>query len=155
MSDIRPNSHLSSSQHGQSRINYDLPTHSRSTLEVSNTQYVPKIVESGYIVGPPIAYTSNPSLPSQFAPFLPGSPGSSRIDRTPSPIRANTPSKLADPPPIHFGRPNNHSRIITSVVSSPTSVVIPQSSTMSVETVPRFQYERCVSECKNWETKYN
>lgn len=151
MSEIRANSHLSSSQHGRSRINFDLPVQSNSVIEVGNTQYVPRIVESGYIVGPPIGYTNSPSLPSQYVPFGVGSPGSSRIDRTPSPIRSNTPSKLADHPPIHFNRPNPLSRIVTTnVVSSPSSVTIPQISTVSVEGVPRVQYERCVSECKNW-----
>lgn len=28
-------------------------------------------------------------------------------------------------------------------------------SHLSSETVPRIQYDRCVIECKNWETKYN
>jgi len=42
-----------------------------SNIEVSNTQYVPKIIESGYIVGPPIAYTQNPNLPNSFQPFSP------------------------------------------------------------------------------------
>lgn len=42
-----------------------------SNIEGSNTQYVPKIIESGYIVGPPIAYTQNPNLPNNFQPFSP------------------------------------------------------------------------------------
>lgn len=48
------------------------PQHSRlSNVELTNTQFVPKIIESGYIVGPPIAYTQAPSLPSNFQAFSP------------------------------------------------------------------------------------
>jgi hypothetical protein len=98
-------------------------------------QYVPKIIESGYIVGPPIAYTHQPGLPANFQPF--------------------TPTKQHDPT-ITFSaepqfRPNAHSRI-TIQPSPPPSNYQP---VRSEETVPRTQYERCVGECRNWETKYN
>ena len=32
---------------------------------------VPKYIESGYIVGPPIAYTNQPALPANYTPFSP------------------------------------------------------------------------------------
>lgn len=48
------------------------PQHSRlSNVELTNTQFVPKIIESGYIVGPPIAYTQAPNLPPNFQAFSP------------------------------------------------------------------------------------
>jgi len=43
-------------------------------MDVNNTQYVPKIIESGYIVGPPVAYTQQPSLPANFQAFSPTKP---------------------------------------------------------------------------------
>lgn len=48
------------------------PQHSRiNTIEIGNTQYVPKIIESGYIVGPPVAYTQQPYLPNNYIPYSP------------------------------------------------------------------------------------
>lgn len=56
------------------RTNQDpfTPTHSR--VEIAGTQFVPKIIESGYIVGPPVAYTQAPNLPPNFQAFSPIKP---------------------------------------------------------------------------------
>mgnify|MGYP000465835857 CR=1 FL=1 len=39
-----------------------------STVEINNQQFIPKIIESGYIVGPPVAYSRDPLR--QFALLL-------------------------------------------------------------------------------------
>lgn len=36
-----------------------------------------------------------------------------------------------------------------------STTVVQSGRHLSMETVPRIQYDRCVTECKNWETKYN
>lgn len=58
--------------------------------------------------------------------------------------------------------PENYANIPRNVVyHQPQSQPQPlpmknvQVSNLSCESVPKIQYERCVTECKNWETKYN
>lgn len=71
--------------------------------------------------------------------------------------------------PVVFSTSNSRSREhapVRNVVSSSPIKYAPQTQYIHVnnhqmpvpvnsETVPRITYERCVSECKNWETKYN
>ena len=52
-------------------------------------------------------------------------------------------------------RPLSSNPIGMSIPQNDNKVVVGSISHMSTETVPRVNYERCVTECKNWETKYN
>ena len=134
-------------------IELGIPQHSRiSPIQIGNTQYVPKIIESGYIVGPPVAYTQQPYLPNTYVPYSPNKNNvilqtSSHYPRNFSPVqsRVKTLSNVnLSPPPVHF---------VTSQTKQPQIIIHP--SQIKEETVAKAQYERCVSECKNWETKYN
>jgi hypothetical protein len=91
---------------------YSATGHSRlSNLEANNTQYVPKIIESGYIVGPPVAYTQQPSLPANFHAFSPSkpnlpilyenSPGINQSNLSPSNSRINMGPKIIVNSPLH------------------------------------------------------
>lgn len=119
---------------------------------MSNTQFIPKIIESGYIVGPPIAYTQQPYLPPNFASFSPNKPVPvTQVNNIPnhfSPARSRaiTPPKLIvspppPPPPIQFVTSEN------KISNGPQYIVQQQ---RQEETVPKIQFERCVNECKNW-----
>ena len=71
------------------------PSHSRiSNIEIGNTQFVPKIIESGYIVGPPVAYTQAPNLPPNFQAF------------SPAKSIANSSSKVVFSQPSHLYHPS-------------------------------------------------
>ena len=101
------NSFVNYSSNSQVRnVEISTPQHSRiSNLDMRNTQFIPKIIESGYIVGPPIAYTQQPYLPPNFASFSPNKPipitqNNIPSQFSPSRSRAITPPKVVvNPPP--------------------------------------------------------
>jgi hypothetical protein len=121
------------------------PSHSRiSNIELNNTQFVPKIIESGYIVGPPIAYTQGPNLPPNFQAFSPAKSGPIEYGNSSSKVVFNQSSHLY-PPQI--------SEIKPIQVSQPAIVV--HSPIKHEESVSRILYDRSVIDCKNWENRYN
>lgn len=88
-------------------------------MEINNTQYVPRVVESGYIVGPPIAYSQSPYLPSNLPLFSP--------NKTNQPVLIETSnSYLRDfsPKNSNIFNQNHGSKII---LNSPTSSVLSNS----------------------------
>lgn len=127
------------------------PTHSRlSNIELSNTQFVPKIIESGYIVGPPIAYTQAPSLPANFNAF---SPSKHNLPLLIDSSHPNSNSKLIINNPVPHYLPVSTTEIRSTPINQPSIII--HSPHKAEETVPKSQYDRCYNECKNWETKYN
>lgn len=129
-------------------------------------------MESGYIVGPPVAYTNQANLPPNFNPFSPNSRSQSRIiydsanpqtrDLSPH-SRPTTPPKpsfaqphppqiMVSPPPSKHSMVRDNSQ---SHIRVESHIQQQQPSYIREETVSKVQYDRCVSECKNWETKYN
>jgi hypothetical protein len=118
------------------------PQHSRvANLDLPATQFVPKIIESGYIVGPPVAYSQTPSLPYNFQAFSPAK-ASQPIDT------ANSSSKLV------FSHPSHLYPGSSEVKPAPPTIVI-HSPNRQEETVSRALYDRSVAEGKSWEAKYN
>lgn len=78
------------------------PQHSRiSNIELPNTQFVPKIIESGYIVGPPIAYTQAPTLPPNFTAFSPAKMAPLHLDSSTKQPFDGSSSKLVINHPSH------------------------------------------------------
>jgi len=72
---------------------------------------VPKIIESGYIVGPPVAYTQQPYLPNNYVPYSPNKnnvliEASNHYQRNFSPVQSRVKTlsnvNLSPPPPVHF-----------------------------------------------------
>jgi hypothetical protein len=121
------------------------PTHSRmSNIELTNTQFVPKIIESGYIVGPPVAYTQAPNLPPNFQAFSPAKQGPYEV--------GNSSSKIVFNQPTHI-YPSSVSEIRPAPAAHPSIIVHPPGK--QEEGVSRILYDRSVIESKNWETRYN
>lgn len=52
-------------------------------------------------------------------------------------------------------RTMNQNPIGMQIGQNESKMVVGGVSHMSTQTVPRVNYERCVTECKNWQTKYN
>ena len=130
-----------------------------------NTQT--RFKQAGYIVGPPVAYTQDPVLPSNFQPF---SPEQKNVNVTSQPthlpvvfsrerdMSPNTSNRHAvvTSSPIKYSNTNiSHHPVSHNTSHGAVSSTFLQQGSIQSDTVPRVTFERCASECKNWETKYN
>lgn len=73
---------------------------------LSTSTYEPRIIQSGFVLGEPVAYTGVPQLPSQFKPF---SPKASRQRVTSDFLVSSRRHLYEAPEPSKFAPPNRRS----------------------------------------------
>lgn len=97
---------------------------SNSQLTPNHTQMIPKIVESGYVIGPPIAYTNQPTLPSNYPPFSPNQVSYYEGELAPEHSRINPSSRMIVRSPSNNQLPVNLSTSQTKMGDKPYSSII-------------------------------